>query len=207
MRRTDIKREVDFQIITGWVEDGSRVLDLGCGRGILLEHLKRSKGVYGVGVDTDPEKILGCVKRGVTAYQGEVQAILKEYPDGFFDWVVCSRTVQELSNPEAVIFEALRVGKRLAVSFANHGFWLNRWNMIISGSRTLNEVYPQPWHSSEPSLPISICDFENFCASQKIVINRHVYLAGDWSTPCRLWPNLRAGYVLYDLSGKQSPET
>src|SRR5690554_5989617 len=107
MKRQAIKRETDLQIVSDWVEQGARVLDLGCGRGILLEYLHQTRGIYGVGVDNDPQKILGCVKRGVNAYQGDIKQILSEFPDQYFDWVVCSRTLQELNKPKEVLFEAM----------------------------------------------------------------------------------------------------
>lgn len=200
MSRAEIKRHIDLQIISDWIEPKTRVLDLGCGRGILLEHLKSGKGVHGIGVDSDPQKILGCVKRGVSAYQGNADTLMHEFPDKFFDWVVCSRTVQELAKPETVINQALRVGKRLAMGFVNHGYWVNRVNIALHGRRVLNDVYPSPWHESNPSNPVTVLDFEEYCRDHKIAINQRVYLRGDWKTPCRFAPNLLAGYVLYDLS-------
>jgi len=92
------KRTVDMQIIGDWVEPGSRVLDLGCGRGVLLDYLQQTKQVRGLGVDLDFQKILGCVRRGVTAYQGDMEAFMHAFPDRFFDRVICSRTVQELTD-------------------------------------------------------------------------------------------------------------
>ena len=87
------RRQVDFQIIAKWVHDGDRILDLGCGRGILLEYLQQKKSIYGVGVDIDFDKILSCIQRKVNAYQGDVRAILAQFPDGAFDRVIFSRTV------------------------------------------------------------------------------------------------------------------
>ena len=107
------KRTVDMQIIGDWVEPASRVLDLGCGRGVLLDYLQQTKQARGLGVDLDFQKILGCVRRGVTAYQGDMEAFMRAFPDRFFDRVICSRTVQELADPAAVILEALRVGREL----------------------------------------------------------------------------------------------
>ncbi len=198
--RTQIKRETDLQIISGWIEPGSRVLDLGCGRGILLEHLARTKNIQGIGVDVDNRKILGCVKRGVPAYQGDAEKVLAEFPDRFFDWIVCSRTVQELARPRHVILEALRAGRRLAVGFVNFGYWLNRASLAWRGSRVRNDVYPDSWDQSPPVNPVAIRDFEKFCGRQNIRVERRIYLAGDWETPLRLLPNLRSGYALYSLS-------
>lgn len=202
MKRQAVKRETDLQIISSWIAEGSRVLDLGCGRGIFLEHLKQSKGCYAVGVDSKLEKILGCVKRGVPAFHGDIEEMLKVFPDGFFDWVVCSRTLQELEDPQRVIGEALRVGRHFAVGFANYGFWANRLSILARGRRIRNVVFPEGWSESRPLNPLSVQDFEEFCQTGKILINRKCYLSGDWQSPCRMLPNLLAGYVLYDVSAR-----
>jgi methionine biosynthesis protein MetW len=203
MKRQAIKRETDLQIISSWISDGSRVLDLGCGRGIFLEHLTQSKGCYAVGVDSQLEKILGCVKRGVPAFHGDIGTMLSVFPDGYFDWVVCSRTLQELEEPQKVIKEALRVGKHFAVGFVNYGFWVNRFSILWHGRRVKNVVFPENWAESRPLNPLSVSDFEAFCQSSGIRIDRRHYLAGDWQTPCRFFPNLLSGYVLYAVSPEE----
>ena len=197
--RKEVKRETDFQIISQWIEQRERVLDLGCGRGILLDHLQEAKSVYGVGVDIDPDKITSCVARNVSAYQGDVREALRTFDADSFDWVVFSRTVEELENPGETLRDALRVGKRAAVSFVNHGFWLNRLNYFLNGSRTRNEVYPEAWHERSPANPFNLQDFEKFCQGAGIAIHRRIHLAGDWRKPCHLLPNLRAGCAIYEL--------
>src|ERR1700677_4873252 len=155
-----VKQDTDLHILSDWITPGSRVLDLGCGRGLLLEHLQQAKNAQVMGVDSDLQSVIGCVGRGVPAYQGDILDVLGFYPEGAFDWVVCSRTVQELDQPWRVLERALAVGKYVAVGFVNHGFWLNRWNMLRSGHRVRNEVYPEPWYKSRPSNPVAIADFE-----------------------------------------------
>ncbi|MFP4166798.1 MAG: methionine biosynthesis protein MetW [Opitutales bacterium] len=194
------RRQADFQVIARWVNEGDRVLDLGCGRGFLLEYLMRKKNVYGVGVDIDFQKALGCVKRGVPVYQGDVRAILGRFPDHAFERVVFSRTVEQLENPDATLCEGLRVGKRVTVGFVNHGYWRNRLNYLIWGSRTLNAVYTQPWYESVRSNPFSVREFEAYCAERNIRVENRIHLAGNWREPCHFLPNLRSGYAIYDLS-------
>lgn len=199
MGRHAIKREMDQQILLEWIAEGARVLDLGCGRGILLEELINRKQCYAVGIDNDLAKITSCVKRGVPAYQGDLMDLLPNFDDQSFDWVVCSRTLQELSNSHEILQQALRIGKRLAVGFVNHGFWLNRWAMLRDGSRVQNEVYPDPWWKSRVMNPVSVPSFEAYCSEENAVINRRVYLAGDWRTPCKILPGLFAGYAVYEV--------
>ena len=194
------KRTVDMEIIGGWVDPGSRVLDLGCGRGALLDYLQQTKQVRGTGVDLDFHQILGCVQCGVTAYQGDIEAFMRAFPDKFFDRVICSRTVQELAAPTAVILEALRVGRALTVGFVNHGYWKNRLDAFFRGRKPRNPVYPTEWFDSRPENPVSIADFERFCAVKGITVQRRALLRGDWHSPCAFRPNLFAGYALYDLA-------
>jgi methionine biosynthesis protein MetW len=155
--------------------------------------------VSAVGVDLDFAKITACVRRGLSAYQGDMIDFLRSFPDKHFDRVICSRTVQELGDPTVVILEALRVGRALTVGFVNHAFWKNRANMLVRGRKIKNEVYTTEWFESRPANPVTIADFEHFCAVKGIRIARRVHLAGDWKTPCRAFPNLFAGYALYDL--------
>lgn len=194
------KRTVDMQIIGEWVEPRSRVLDLGCGRGELLDYLVQTKDVSAVGVDLDFQRITACVSRGLSAYQGDMTSFMREFPDRHFDRVICSRTVQELDDPTAVITEALRVGRTVTVGFVNHGFWKNRLYSLFHGRKIRNEVYTTAWFESRPANPVTIADFENFCAVKGIRVARRVHLAGNWRTPCRAFPNLLAGYALYDLA-------
>lgn len=194
------KRTVDMQIIGDWVEPNTRVLDLGCGRGVLLDYLVQTKHVSAVGVDLDFAKIAACVRRGLAAYQGDMTAFLQAFPDKHFDRVICSRTVHELDDPATVILEALRVGRALTVGFVNHGFWKNRVDALLRGRKIRNQVYTTEWFESRPANPVTIADFEHFCAAKDISIRRRVHLAGNWHRPCRSLPNLFAGYALYDLS-------
>jgi methionine biosynthesis protein MetW len=194
------KRTVDMQIIGEWVEPGSRVLDLGCGRGALLDYLVQTKQVSAVGVDLDFRKITACVARGLSAYQGDMTTFMREFPDRHFDRVICSRTVQELGDPAGVILEALRAGRTVTVGFVNHGFWKNRIDALFRGRKVRNDVYTTEWFESHPSNPVTIADFEHFCVVKGIRIVRRAYLDGHWHKPCRLRPNLFAGYALYDLA-------
>jgi len=200
MSKPHIKRTVDMQVIGEWIEPEARVLDLGCGRGVLLEYLVHTKHVHGIGVDLDVEKIGACVRRGINAYQGDMLEFMRAFPDGHFDCVICSRTLEEMHSPAAVIAEALRVGRAVAVGFVNHGYWKNRLDILFHGRKPRNEVYTTAWHESRPANPVSIVDFESFCAAKQLRLLRRAHLRGDWKTPCTRLPNLFAGYALYELT-------
>jgi methionine biosynthesis protein MetW len=200
MPRHQIKRETDLQIIGSWIAAGQRVLDLGCGRGVLLEHLQQTRQVYGVGVDISSNKVLSCLKRGLNVIQGDAESALAIYPDAFFDWVILSRMIQEMATPGAVIRESLRVGHHLAVGFAHHGYWRNRVAQLWTGSRIQNEVFPEPWHSTQPYNPVTVAGFRAFCAAEGLVVRQAVYLRADWKTPCPAWAaSWFAGYALFHV--------
>jgi methionine biosynthesis protein MetW len=200
MNRVVEKRTVDMRIIGDWVEPNTRVLDLGCGKGALLDYLVQTKKVSGVGVDLDFSKISACVRRGLSAYQGDMTSFMHAFPEKHFDRVICSRTVHELADPTTVILEALRVGRFVTVGFVNHGFWKNRINTLVQGRKIRNEVYTTEWFESRPANPVTVADFENFCAVKGIKIVRREHLSGNWHNRCRTLPNLFAGYALYDLA-------
>lgn len=92
------------------------------------------------------------------------------------------------------------MGHRLTVGFANYGYWKNRFDSVLHGRKPRNEVDPTAWGESRPANPLTIADFEDFCAEHNYRITRRMHLRGDWKTPCSLLPNLRAGYALYELT-------
>ena len=175
--RYEVKKEADFKVIDNWVDDYSHILDLGCGRGLLLEHLRESKNVKGLGFDLNLDKAISCVARGVSINQEDIRTGLQNFEDDSFDWVIFSRMVEELAEPGEVLREALRVGKRVAVSFVNHGYWKNRLNFVLRGRRVHNEIYPHQWESSHLSNHFSIREFEEFCRNLSIKSSNYSALA------------------------------
>lgn len=193
------RRKVELDAISKWVEEGASVLDLGCGRGILLEELIRLKGVYALGVDSNFEKISRAVKRGVNVYHGDIMDAMKIFQKKSFDWIVCSRTLPELENANEVLIKALEIGKRVAVGFVNHAYWRNRLATLFTGDRVVNEVFPSHWENSRPINPISINSFKEFCKNNDIRIVRSHFLRGDWERPCGFAPNLFSGYAIFEI--------
>ncbi len=199
LKRSSRKRQIDFEIIGGWIEPNSRVLDLGCGRGILLEYLRQTRHIYGLGVDIESDKIASCLKRGIHGYQSDIDSALGDFAPASFDVVVISRTLEVLALPGETLNAALRVGKFVTVGFINHGFWRNRLQYLRTGDRIRNDVYPLSWYESEPGNPVSITGFEKWCACEGVTIARRHVLAGNWKTPCRFIPSLLGGYALYEI--------
>ena len=200
--RHKIKKNAYLEVINQWIEPNSHVVDLGCGQGILLESLIKTKRITGFGVDIQLEKITSCTQRGVPAYQGDIGELLEKFPKNFFDWVICSRTIQDIEEPSKVLSEALRVGKQVAVGFVNSAFWINRFHLLFRGQRVRNEVFSENWAQTRPSNPISVKEFEDFCSEQKIQILHRKFLKGDWIKTTSFLPNLTAGFALYHISSK-----
>lgn len=188
-----------MKVMSEWVQPGSRVLDLGCGRGVLLEYLKQKLDVQAVGVDLDPEKARSCVKRGLSVFMGDLMEFMRSFPDKHFDYVICSRTLQELNAPSMVIHEALRVSNHMLVGFVNFGYWRNRLSMFTKGRTIRNEVYPSPWSVSRPTNPLSVAQFEIYCRNHNIKVERQLCLGGNWESERSVLKNLLSGYALYDL--------
>ncbi len=193
------KRDTDLQIIGEWIEPGSRVLDLGCGRGVLLEQLRLKRNVNGIGVDTDADKVEACVRRGVPVYQGDAAEFLKVFDAGHFDWVVISRTMQELEKPALVLDEALRVGRRLAVGFANHDYCCNQMRAVCSECPERGDAGAEPWPLRRPQNPVGVTEFEKYCQNSGITIIRRKYLGEDWRSEVEANPATCAAYALYAL--------
>lgn len=202
LRRTYKRRQIDFEIMAEWIEDNSRVLDLGCGRGVLLRELMDRKKVYGVGVDSNPEKIASCVKRGVNAFQEDVSGALSRFGEGTFDYVVLTRTLELIEEPGEVILQALTVGRSVLVGAVNRGYWRNRISFLLRGRAKKNAVYPLWWEESPLSNHLSVGELLAFAERKGLEVSRSVYLRGDWRTPCTILPNWLAGYAIFEIRRK-----
>jgi len=171
---------------------------------LLLEHLSDVKKVRGLGVDWELNNGISCVARKVPIYQEEILQVLGNCEDESFDWVIFSRMVESLPEPGEILKQALRVGKKVAVSFVNHGYWRNRLNFLFRGKRVCNEVYPHQWESSHLSNHFSVDEFEAFCFhlqsdGMKVNLGRKLFYRGDWVKSCSFLPNLRAGLAIYEI--------
>ena len=184
----------DYAAIAGWVRMGARVLDLGCGDGSLLRYLPESRRVTGYGVEIDDDRVLACVKNGVSVIQRDLERGLSDFEDRSFDYVVLSQTLQAVRNSERIIVEMLRVGHEGIVTFPNFGYWRNRLQ-IAAGHMPVSENLPYQWFNTPNVHLCTIADFEAFCASRGIrVVERKVLTRGR---PVTRWPNLFGALAVY----------
>ncbi|MDX1984151.1 MAG: methionine biosynthesis protein MetW [Bryobacteraceae bacterium] len=187
----------DYAIIGEIVEPGSKVLDLGCGEGELLEWLADNKKVQARGVEISRTKVQRAIARGVSAYQGDIDNGLVDYPDQAFDYVILSQTVQQLHKPLKVMKEMLRVGRKLIVAFPNFGHWRVRLSHLVSGRAPRTGLFPYEWYESPNIHFLTVEDFEIFCKEQGWIIEKRYYLSGN--RRIKAAPNLMAEVAVYLL--------
>ena len=184
----------DLQLIADWVAPASRVLDLGCGEGELLAWLQQHKQVNGYGVDFDVNNVVSCVKAGVNAIQGDLEAGLAEFEDQRFKHVVLSQTIQAMQHTEEILLEMLRVGREAIVTFPNFGYWQNRWQ-IMQGHMPVSDDMPYQWYNTPNIHWCMLGDFENLCAKNHIRVLERVVMAHGRRVS--FLPNLRGSLAFY----------
>jgi methionine biosynthesis protein MetW len=166
----------DHWLICQLVDPDSRVLDLGCGSGELLQLLATEKNVEGTGVEVSEEKVYECVSRGLSVHHGDIDEGLSDFPDEWFDYVILSQTLQEIRRPSLVIREMLRVGKRGIVSFPNFAHWRARWQLLVHGTTPTVSAYPHEWYETPNVQFLSIKDFQRLCTKERFGIVHSVFL-------------------------------
>jgi methionine biosynthesis protein MetW len=123
----------DYDMVISLVKPGSRVLDLGCGSGTLLERLVHDRQVHGVGVEIKQEAVIDCIHKGLSVFQGDIDGGLADYSNASYDYVILNQTLQVIHRPDFVIEEMLRVGKKAIISFPNFGYWRTRLQLLFQG--------------------------------------------------------------------------
>jgi methionine biosynthesis protein MetW len=152
----------EFNIIANNIENGTRVLDVGCGDGVLIEYLKKEKSIDVRGLEISKDKVQKCISKGLTVIEGNAEIDLKQFPNNSFDYVVLSQTLQAFINPELVIKELLRVGKRAIVTIPNFGFWKIRLHLLIKGTMPVTKILPDEWYNTPNLHMCTIKDFVEF---------------------------------------------
>ena len=195
MTAADIMR-ADLRLISGFVPQESRVLDLGCGDGSLMAHLRDECGCEVRGVELVPEEIAAAIAQGLSVVQGDLDEGLAGYPDGSFDVVILSQTMQVVRKPALVLREMLRVGRRGIITFPNFGYWRVRGYLAMRGRMPVSESIPFSWYDTPNIHHTTLKDFRDFVAANGGVIEREVPLvAAGWHDrvrAVRVLPNLLA---------------
>ena len=165
---------VDHLLIAEMVAPGSRVLDVGCGDGELLQLLADTKAVDARGVELSRERVNACVARGLSVIQGDADEDLADYPDQAFDYAILSLTIQATLRPREVLENLLRIGRRAIVSFPNFGHWRIRADLLLWGRMPSTPNLPEPWYASPDSHLCTIRDFVELCELLDTVVEEAV---------------------------------
>jgi methionine biosynthesis protein MetW len=192
-----LEERPDFNVIGEIIQPRSRVLDLGCGEGELLAWLVENKNVMARGVEISAAQVRKAIGRGVSAYQGDIDEGLADYPSKAFDYVILSQTLQETRAPLQVLKEMLRVGRRAIISFPNFGHWTMRRAMLFTGQAPKTKLFPYDWYNSPNIHFLSINDFEDLCRDNGFPIEKRYFLSG--ATRVTILPNLLAQTAVFLL--------
>ena len=166
----------EFKIIADLIEKNTRVLDVGCADGTLMEFLKNNKNVDIRGLEISKDKVQKCIEKGLTIIEGNAEKDLKQFPDKSFDYVVLSQTLQAFLDPELVISELLRVGKKAIVTIPNFGYWKIRLHLLTKGTMPITKTLPDEWYNTPNLHMCTIKDFVSFAKSRNFKIFKSLAL-------------------------------
>ena len=166
----------EFKIIADLIEKNSRVLDVGCADGTLMEFLKTNQKIDVRGIEISKTNVQKCIEKGLTVIEGDAEKDLSQFPDGSFDLVILSQTLQAFLNPEKVIAELLRVGKKAIVTIPNFGYWKVRLHLLVKGTMPVTRTLPDEWYNTPNLHMCTIKDFFIFCKNKKINLFKSIAL-------------------------------
>src|SRR6056300_277929 len=166
----------EFKVIADLAEKNTRVLDVGCADGVLMEFLKDNKNIDIRGLEISKNKVQKCIEKGLTVIEGNAEFDLKQFPDKSFDYVVLSQTLQAFLNPELVINELLRVGKKAIVTIPNFGYWKVRLHLLLKGTMPVTETLPDKWYNTPNLHMCTIKDFVKFSKTMNFKIFKSIAL-------------------------------
>ena len=189
-----------YDLVLEEIPEKSKVLDLGCGDGVLLEMLQESKKVKGYGVEISEEGVSLCMEKGLYCYQADIDEGLTDYRKNSFDYVILNQTIQNTKRPDYVIKEVLRIGKKVIISFPNFGYIQTRLHLLFKGTMPVNDLLPYEWYSSPNIHLLTIKDMKNMAQEFdfKILRENHFTIGQNQKSKIRkLNPNLFAQYGFF----------
>ena len=169
----------EFQIISELIENNKRVLDVGCGDGTLMKHLKDNKNIDTRGLEISKNNVRLCISKSLSVIEGNAERDLQQFPDLSFDYVILSQTLQAFYNPEKVIDDLLRVANKAIVTIPNFGYWKVRMHLLLKGTMPITKNLPDEWYNTPNLHMCTIKDFYNFCSKKNIELYKSIALNGE----------------------------
>jgi len=192
--------KLEHRVILDWIEPHSSVLDLGCGDGNLLSILIQEKQVHAQGIEIDEQAIHKCVAKGLSVFQQDIDTGLSEYGGMLFDYVILSQSLQQVKNPDFVLKEALRVSKKVIVSFPNFAHYFPRFQIFFGGKVPVTRALPYEWYDTPNLHFLSISDFIEYCKKRNIKIEDSVFIRKNRRV--KIFPNLFAEIGVFLISNR-----
>jgi len=169
----------EFQIISELIENNKRVLDVGCGDGTLMKHLKDNKNIDTRGLEISKNNVQLCISKSLSVIEGNAERDLQQFPDLSFDYAILSQTLQAFYNPEKVINDLLRVANKAIVTIPNFGYWKVRLHLLLKGTMPITKNLPDEWYNTPNLHMCTIKDFYNFCSKKNIELYKSIALNGE----------------------------
>ncbi len=166
----------DWRLIESLINNNSRVLDIGCGGGELIEQLEKNISAQTHGIELNSTLVLEAISKGHNVVHGNAETDLKQYSDQSFDYVILSQTLQAMMKPKDILSDLLRIGSKAIVSFPNFGYWKIRLQLLLSGKMPVTEGLPFAWHDTPNIHFFTIKDFQNLCKDMNIIIEQSIGL-------------------------------
>jgi len=169
----------EFEVISKIIQSNKRVLDVGCGDGVLMEYLKNHQQNDVRGLEPQKELVQKSIAKGLSVIEGDAEKELFQFPKKSFDYVVLSQTLQAFFNPEEVLNQLLRIGKQTIVTIPNFGYWKVRLHLLFKGTMPVTKNLPNEWYNTPNLHMCTIQDFVNFCKEKNIKIDRSLCLTDE----------------------------
>ena len=169
----------EFKVISQIIKNNKRVLDVGCGDGILMEYLKLNQRNDVRGLEPKKHLVQKCIAKGLSVIEGDAEKDLVQFPEKSFDYVVLSQTLQAFHHPEKVLKQLLRIGKQTVVSIPNFGYWKVRLHLLFKGTMPITKNLPDEWYNTPNLHMCTIKDFFNFCSEKNIKIDQSTCLTNE----------------------------